>query len=93
MMFRSVRVIEEVNTDNIREKAKRFRALSNPLHLKMMILLDKEGAKTSSEVHAKLKGYVHRENSYQALEKLREAGVLKKAYDQKKKKFYYSISP
>ena len=84
-------IAEDVAVDNLKEKARRFRALGNPLHLRILLCLEKV-PKTSTQIHEALHGaYVHRENTYQALEKLVRTRILKKGYDSDRKKFFYSL--
>ncbi|MBT4377124.1 hypothetical protein HOD29_07165 [archaeon] len=81
------------NSQNYKKQSKKFLALSNSIHLRILIILE-NGKLSHDEIHKILEKegfYKHRENTYHALEKLLEAGFIIKEYQQIKKKFLYSL--
>jgi Fe2+ or Zn2+ uptake regulation protein len=78
--------------ENIEKIANRYKVLGNPNNLLILLTLQEEPF-TLDGVHDKIKkkGYLHRESTYRALEKLVKADFLKKEYDQSTKKIYYIL--
>ena len=82
----------DINASNYKEISQKIEILKNHRHLKILLLLENKEM-TSKEVHEILEQeriYVHRENTYQALEKLTEIKIIKKEYKANKKKIFYS---
>ena len=82
---------QELTEDTLKEVAKQCKVLGNPKHLQILLILENK-PQTLDEIHEKLQKkhtYLHRESTYKAIEKMVDTELIKKEYDQKKKKFFY----
>ena len=82
--------MKALETANAGEIQKICKALSAKTRLDAVRALG-SGAKTVAEVLQKIGGGKRRETIYQALEMLAEADILRKFYDQEKKKIMYAL--
>jgi predicted transcriptional regulator len=88
-----MRLEQELTENSIITMAKQCKALGNPKHLQILLILENR-PQTLDEIHEKLQKkriFLHRESTYKAIEKMVDVELIKKEYDQKKKKFFYSI--
>jgi len=84
---------QELTEDSLKEVAKQCKALGNPKHLQILLILESR-PHTLDEIHEKLQKkhiYLHRESTYKAIEKMVDGELIKKEYNQKKKKFFYRV--
>ena len=84
---------QELTEDSLKEVAKKCKLLENPKHLQVLLVLENR-PQTLDEIHEKLQKkhiYLYRESTYKVIEKMVDSELIKKEYDQKKKKFFYSI--
>ena len=89
-----MQIKQELTEDVIKTIAKKCRLLGNPKHLQILLILENK-TQTLDEIHEKLQKkhtYLHRESTYKAIEKMVDGELIKKEYDQKKKKFFYKIT-
>jgi len=84
----------KVNQDNVKESAKRFGALKNEKHIKLLLYIEKNQNLCMDEIHLFAKKneiFLNRQSTHKALEKLVKTGYLKKLYDEKKNKIVYQL--
>lgn len=84
---------QDLTDDTLKEVAKKCKLLGNPKHLQILLMLE-NGPQTLDEIHEKLlkkHTYLYRESTYKVIEKMVDSELIKKEYDQKKKKFFYCI--
>jgi len=83
-----------LSDENYAVLSKKFEVLANKRHLRILNILEK-GGKSNDQVYEILKKdgvYLHRTNTYRALEKLVKQKIINKTYNGEKKKFFYTIS-
>lgn len=84
---------QDLTEDSLKLVAKKCKLLGNPKHLQILLILE-DKLQTLDEIHEKLQKkhiYLHRESTYKAIEKMVDGELIKKEYDQKKKKFFYTV--
>ena len=84
---------QELTEDSLKEVANKCKLLGNPKHLQVLLALENR-PQTLDEIHEKLQKkqiYVYRESTYKVIEKMVDSELIKKEYDQKKKKFFYKL--
>jgi len=84
---------QDLTEDSLKEIAKKSKLLGNPKHLQILLIIENK-SQTLDEIHERIKKkrtYLHRESTYKAIEKMVDASLIKKEYDPKMKKFFYSI--
>jgi len=88
-----MQIKQELTETSLKEIAKKYKILGNPKHLQIFLFLENK-PQTLDEIHEKLQKkriYLYRESTYKAIEKMVDVGLIKKEYDQKKKRFFYKI--
>ena len=89
-----VEVRIKVNEDNVSESAKRFGALKNEKHIRILLFIEKNPNSSMDEVHIFSKKhnlFLNRQSTHKALEKLTINRYLKKLYDERKNKIVYTL--
>jgi len=83
----------EIKQENYQEVAKKLEALSNKLHLRILLCLE-ESKKTNEQIFEILEGQglvSFPGSSYKAVEKLVKYGIVKKEYNTEKRRFMYFL--
>jgi len=82
----------DINKSNIKEIAEKLKGIGTPGCLRILMLLKNNSLSLNEvdEVLYKENIYKHRESAYKALEKLVNLKIVKKEYDQERKKIIYS---
>ena len=84
----------KVNQDNAKDSAKKFGALKNEKHIKILLFVEKNQNLSMDEIHSFAKKneiFLNRQSTHKALEKLTKTGYLKKLYDEEKNKIVYQL--
>lgn len=84
----------KITSDNIKEIAKRFGALKNEKHIKLLLFIEENPNLAMDDIHKFSKNnklFLNRQSTHKALEKLTKAGFLSKIYDEKQNKIVYRL--
>ena len=84
----------KVNQDNVKDSAKKFGALKNEKHIKILLFVEKNQNLSMDEIHSFAKKneiFLNRQSTHKVLEKLTKTGYLKKLYDEEKNKIVYQL--
>lgn len=94
-LVRSIMEIRaKITSDNTKENAKKFGALKNEKHIKLLLFIEKNQGLSMDEIHNLSKKeslFLNRQSTHKALEKLTKTNFLKKVYDEKKNKIVYFL--
>jgi len=84
----------KITYENTEESAKKFGALKNEKHIKLLLFIEKNPNLSMDDIHVfskEKKLFLNRQSTHKALEKLTKAGFLSKIYDEKQNKIVYRL--
>ncbi|MBU2633962.1 MAG: hypothetical protein KJ674_01835 [Nanoarchaeota archaeon] len=84
----------KITQDNTKESAKKFGALKNEKHIKLLLFIEKNPNLSMDDIHNFSKNnklFLNRQSTHKALEKLTKTGFLNKIYDEKQNKIVYRL--
>lgn len=85
---------EVITSGNTKESAKKFGALKNEKHLRLLLYIEKTPDLSMDDIHQFAKNeklFINRQSTHKALDKITKSGYLRKLYDEKKNKIIYRL--
>ena len=84
----------KITPENTKESAKKFGALKNEKHIKLLLHIEKNPNLSMDAIHdfaKKSKLFLNRQSTHKALEKLSKTRFLSKVYDEAQNKIVYRL--